>query len=295
MKRIATGGHGSVYKLDKEVMKTFKHYHHLVIEAVIMMRLNRECDVTSYGPGKGVLRMPFIDGRVGFAAWAEPPSSQDEFNIRKQQLASVAHELARIHSKGIVHADITTANVIVDRDVAHIIDFSSSFVQSRSSSVFCCLTAAQFRAPELDYGNSPDHKEGIDWRIDIWSFGVLALYALTPLRGGVVEKFKNGDAQLNEEMTSLVNDCLYKRIPASEICTRLGRACNIAPPTYFDIPTKKNTESDEEWELHQSVINALFNVNRRATSPNAISNVSFADIHDYIFSYENSPLNAVVE
>jgi serine/threonine protein kinase len=106
-----------------------------------------------------------------------------EFEITPALLRSYLHQLltamAHMHSKGWVHRDLKTANILVTRDnVLKVADLglarSLNTGPSRQFSTFQLVTP-WYRAPELIYGDP----NGCGAAIDIWSVGCIFAELLT--------------------------------------------------------------------------------------------------------------------
>ena len=142
----------------------------------------------------------------------------------------IADAVAHAHSRGVIHRDLKSGNVMVAAD-GHIklMDFGLSRIQSRIE-VSDQLETAEFESSssEAMVGTPPYwapevlRRQAIDARTDIWSFGVL-LYEIAagsmPFTGGTVFELgsailKDAPAQLPphvpEDLARVIDRCLQK-------------------------------------------------------------------------------------
>jgi serine/threonine protein kinase len=110
-----------------------------------------------------------------------PISRRRKWVSRRPQLVyrimrDVARALAYIHAHDLIHRDLKSSNVLVDRParVAKLSDFGVSRTQGDSEAVMTALTGTyRFMAPEVIRG------ERYDGRADIYSYGILFNELLT--------------------------------------------------------------------------------------------------------------------
>jgi serine/threonine protein kinase len=122
--------------------------------------------------GEHFLVMEFIDG-VSLQFVRETRSARTAEKV--EMLAQAAEALAALHEVGFIHHDINPRNFLVNREqYVKMIDFGLT-IPNRPA--FCGpgnrTGTVQYMAPELL------RREGIDHRIDIFAFGVMAFEFLT--------------------------------------------------------------------------------------------------------------------
>jgi serine/threonine protein kinase len=85
----------------------------------------------------------------------------------------ISHAMAHIHSNGIVHRDLKTANILLDKYLfPHIADFgTATFEKSDGAALTAKLGTPNYMAPELIQGQAYTNK------VDVYSFGMI-LYEL---------------------------------------------------------------------------------------------------------------------
>jgi sulfatase modifying factor 1 len=106
---------------------------------------------------------------------------------RDRILKDVLRGLLYLHSKGIIHRDISPSNILVDdsgaQPVAKIIDFGISKEINGEHSVSSQLIGKpQYMAPEQYRPKVYGENEKIDTRVDLWSFGMVAYELLSGKR-----------------------------------------------------------------------------------------------------------------
>jgi serine/threonine-protein kinase len=103
-------------------------------------------------------------------------------------LSDLASGLGQAHAAGLVHRDVKPANVFLcreeDREIAKVLDFGvakarawDSASHSGQTSLGTLLGTPAYMSPEQANGATE-----IDFRSDVWSFGVLAFQCLTGMR-----------------------------------------------------------------------------------------------------------------
>lgn len=117
--------------------------------------------------GSVYIRMPFKG--VSVATWLlNRRSIEERYMLASSLLVSISKALNELRVSGILHLDINTHNVVVDRDgVPHLIDFNNmsfeGYVSKRPSDY------THFTAPECFQGNP----EPITYKADVYALAVL--------------------------------------------------------------------------------------------------------------------------
>jgi len=186
---LSTGTSSSVYRAVRE---TDGAEVILKVYARSGDNAERECQVLQHVAGPGVPRyLERIDTQtlvmecapgVALATWiGESLRSPLEVVQIALQLARI---LDRVHQAGLLHCDLTPANIIVDPDTlkSHLIDFGRArrlgavFTPGEiGSSVTTVARGLHFIAPE----QSGRMGRGIDARSDLYMLGATLYYALT--------------------------------------------------------------------------------------------------------------------
>ncbi len=112
-------------------------------------------------------------------------------NVAVQLIGQVCEAVQELHQHGVIHRDITPANIIVAQDGAHLIDFGIARIQSASNNRSRDTTALGtygFASPE-QYGFAKT-----DARSDVFSLGRLLGFMLT----GAYPDDNNYDKLLND-------------------------------------------------------------------------------------------------
>lgn len=144
-------------------------------------------------------------------------------------LAPCAEAVAFLHASGVVHADLSPANVVFDSAGRPLVGDRERLASSATSTT--SVTAqTDSSLPEVRYADSPVSGS------DVWSLGALGWHALT---GRTVEPFQDLGA-LDDlapdalvALRSLIVECLAaepgERPTADTLATRLFAACDPAP------------------------------------------------------------------
>jgi serine/threonine protein kinase len=198
LEKLGEGGMGVVYKaqdtkLDRIVALKFlpQHLHaseeekaRFLQEAKAAATLNHPNVCTIYDikeeEGKNFIVMEFVDGvtlREKFVENAIPPKEAVTYAIQ------IGEALEEAHSKGIVHRDIKSDNIMVNKkNQIKVMDFGLAKLKGSLK-----LTKATSTVGTLGY-MAPEQIQGgeTDARSDIFSFGVVLFEMLTrrlPFRG----------------------------------------------------------------------------------------------------------------
>ncbi len=206
VEKIGAGGMGEVYlaedtKLSRKVALKFLPYHFVadsglrarfVREAQAAAKLDHPNIITVYevseSEGRPFIAMQFIDGRQLTAI------SQDMTLTTEQALkimGQICSGLGAAHQAGIIHRDIKSANIIIDKELRpKILDFGLAAMQgsemiTRAGSTLGTVT---YMSPEQAQGREIDH------RSDLFSLGIV-MYEL--LAGRTPFKRANDAATLH--------------------------------------------------------------------------------------------------
>jgi len=133
MKQIGAGAEAIIY-LDKEKVKkdrVKKNYRIKEIdEALRKTRTRTEAKILEKIPikspkllktdGKSVIEMEFIEG----------DKIRDLLDLRPILAKEIGEKVAEMHNSGIIHGDLTTSNMILNKEI-YFIDFGLSFFSDK--------------------------------------------------------------------------------------------------------------------------------------------------------------------
>ena len=198
VEEIGRGGMGVVYKaedikLQRTVALKFLPPHladsdelkeRFLIEARAAAALSHPniCVIHEVGEDekRPYIAMEYVEGEtLRDRIKKKPLATEDALSIASQ----VAAGLGEAHSKGIIHRDIKSANIMVtDKGRAKVMDFGLAKLRGGSS-----LTKSQTTLGTVAY-MSPEQARGeeVDGRTDLWSLGVVLYEMLTgelPFKG----------------------------------------------------------------------------------------------------------------
>ncbi len=147
-----------------------------------------------------------------------------EFEIIIDMAIQIAEGLREAHSKGIIHRDIKSANIIItSQGQAKIMDFGLAKLTGQAGPTKTGLTPGTiaYMSPEQTKG------ETVDSRTDIWSLGVVLYEMVTnqlPFKGeyeqAVIYSILNEDPEpvsqlrkhIPEELENIIGKCLEKKV-----------------------------------------------------------------------------------
>ncbi|MGE5804922.1 MAG: protein kinase domain-containing protein, partial [Ignavibacteria bacterium] len=198
LEKLGEGGMGVVYKaedtkLKREVAIKFLPHHISVnqeerqrfeIEAQAAASLNHPNISTIHSieeSGSEVfIVQEYIEGKeLKDLIKASLPSIDEALNIAMQ----IAEGLKAAHTKGIIHRDIKSSNIMISKNGnAKIMDFGLAKIGQGIgvTKINSAFGTAAYMSPEQIQGSEADH------RTDIWSFGVVMYEMLTgqlPFKG----------------------------------------------------------------------------------------------------------------
>jgi eukaryotic-like serine/threonine-protein kinase len=167
-------------------------------------------------------------------------------------LAQVCHSLADAHARGLVHRDITPANIYtcrmgLDYDFVKVLDFGLVKVSDRSTMQTTLMTGAHtttgtpaFMAPEIILNEGE-----VDQRADVYALGCVAYYLLTGqlvfeadspmkmflqhMQESPIPPSQRSELHIPREVDDLVLACLEKdpakRPQSADLLLRMVRQC----------------------------------------------------------------------
>jgi eukaryotic-like serine/threonine-protein kinase len=191
IEKVGQGGMGVVYKaqdtkLKREVaIKFLPHYisgneeerKRFEIEAQAAASLNHPNITTIYAIEESdedvFIVMEFIDGiELKEKIKSGPIPTREAIKIALQ----IAEGLEAAHNKGIVHRDIKSSNIMITKDgKIKVMDFGLAKIGkgTQVTKIGSTVGTAAYMSPEQAKG------EELDYRTDIWSFGVVLYEMLT--------------------------------------------------------------------------------------------------------------------
>ena len=183
--KIGEGGGGAVYQaLDPQLKREVAIKLCLVEDADLARRFAREAEIAARLSHQNIVVVydfGFVDDRpylvqelLGGEDLVEIIHRRDSLSQKKRLrcLTQIARALAFAHSEGVIHRDIKPSNVrvlndgrvkVLDFGIARLLDASTKLTRAGTT-----LGTAGYLAPEQIRG------EEVDFRADVFSFGVLA-------------------------------------------------------------------------------------------------------------------------
>ena len=209
-------------------------------EARAIAALNHPNVCTLHDVGPNYLVMELVEGPSLAERIKHGPISLDEALAIAKQIAAA---LEAAHAKGITHRDLKPGNINLKPDgTVKVLDFglakmsgipaaeadNSPTRTSGPTRAGTILGTAAYMAPEQARGKE------VDWRADIWAFGVVLSEMLTGQK-----PFKGDD--LSETLASVIKDePRLERVPAK--VRRLVRSCLEKDP-------KQRLQAISDWRL----------------------------------------------
>ncbi len=238
LEKLGEGGMGVVYKaqdtkLDRLVALKFLPQHltaderdkeRFLNEAKAASALDHPNICTVYEIGEAAdgqlfIAMAYYEGETLKKRIERGPLEAEEAISIVQQ---IVQGLANAHRRGGFHRDIKPANILITKDrQAKIVDFGLAKLsgQTKVTRAGATMGTAAYMSPEQVLG------EGVDYRTDIWSLGVVFYETLTgrlPFKGeyeqAVLYRIMNEDPEpirnlkpdLPIELERVVEKCLAK-------------------------------------------------------------------------------------
>ncbi|UCE05825.1 MAG: serine/threonine-protein kinase, partial [bacterium] len=201
LEKIGEGGMGVVYKasdtkLKRTVALKFLHPHiiddkekraRFFLEAQAAASLNHpnictiyEIDETATDDRQIFIAMEYVEGRN---LQQKIESGSFEINATLDIASQIAAGLCEAHSKGVIHRDIKSANIMVtDKGQVKIMDFGLAKLTNgiKITRDGKTLGTMAYISPEQARGGD------VDYRTDIWSLGVILYEMITgqlPFKG----------------------------------------------------------------------------------------------------------------
>lgn len=296
--KLGEGGMSVVYlaqdtKLERKVAIKFLPRHisadpeekeRLNVEAKAAAALNHPNIATIYSIEEAddeiFIVMEYIDGKELKELIHTGPAPSIPVNDAIGYSKQIAEGLAAAHKKGIIHRDIKSSNIMITEDgIVKIMDFGLAKMKggAQLTKVGSTVGTTAYMSPEQARG------EEVDYRADIWSFGVVIYEMLTgklPFRGdydqAIIYKILNEEpesaAGIEGRLQHIISKCLAKKADdryqspaeiADELATIArgepvkklsklpwaiagGAVIILAVALYFFLPTSKTVKATEE-------------------------------------------------
>jgi serine/threonine protein kinase/Tfp pilus assembly protein PilF len=278
IEELGQGGMGRVYKaadtkinekvalklIKPEIAKDKKTIERFSNELRLARKIRHKnvCGMFDLGEEKGThfITMEFVSGedlRSSIRRFGQLPIGKS-ISISKQ----ICEGLVEAHRLGIVHRDLKSNNIMIDKEGnVRIMDFGiARSLESKG------ITGAGVMIGTPEY-MSPEQVEGkeVDQRSDIYSLGVI-LYEMvtgrvpfegdTPFtigmkhKGEIPQNPKELNTQISDDLCSVILKCLEKDKDqryqsAGEVSSELANIEKGIPTTEIIIPTKKPFTSKE--------------------------------------------------
>ncbi len=234
--KLGEGGMGVVYlaqdiKLERKVAIKFLPRHisadpeekgRLTVEAKAAASLNHPNISTIYSIEEVdddiFIVMEYIEGKELKRLIRTGSASSIPVNDAISYSKQIVEGLAAAHKKGIIHRDIKSSNIMITDDgIVKIMDFGLAKVKGSAqlTNVGSTVGTTAYMSPEQASGKE------VDYRADIWSFGVVLYEMLTgkmPFRGdydpAIIYKILNEEpepaAGIDDRLQHIISKCLAK-------------------------------------------------------------------------------------
>ena len=282
LEKLGEGGMGVVYKaldtrLNREVAIKFLPHHiapteeerqRFKVEAQAAAALNHPNIATIYAveevDGETFIVMEYIKGReLKDIIHSIFPKVLDMRMVLEYAI-QIAEGLQAAHEEGVMHRDIKSANIMItEKDQVKIMDFGLAKIRGGDelTKEHSTLGTAVYMSPEQALG-----KKDIDYRTDIWSFGVVLYEMLTgqlPFRSEYdsailyailnekPEAIKEKRADVPIEIENVIFKCLYKdreiRYPScDEILNNLKKFTGASGSEKIATPMKRTRKKSKK-------------------------------------------------
>lgn len=189
--RLGQGGMGSVWKaedtllhrpvalklLADDLAENPQARLRFLREARAASSLSHPCVATVYGAGEAgphvYIALALIDGETVSDCAARAPF--EVHDVVRLGIA-VAEALGHAHGRGVIHRDITSRNIMIDREGrVYVLDFGLAMMvdRTRLTTTASSMGTAAYMAPEVVVGREADP------RTDFYGLGVVLYEALT--------------------------------------------------------------------------------------------------------------------
>lgn len=145
----------------------------------------------------------------------------------------VCEALEALHARGIVHRDVTPANIVLSSDGAVLIDLDNARVASRGSARDTNTLGTWGYAPPEQYGFAPT-----DARSDIYSLGRVLAFAAT------------GVEPLDAAAEARMRQALSANPQLAEVAKVVEHACSFEPSTRFQYAFEMRSAINGKWLKH---------------------------------------------
>lgn len=133
---IGHGAEAQIFKIDGRVVKKrpAKGYRHPIIdEKLRKLRTRKEAKILETlkkidVPAPELIRISDEEMQIDMS-FLEGPKVRDVMNVKYAR--EIGQRVGKLHKHDIIHADLTTSNMILKENKIHLIDFGLSFVSKK--------------------------------------------------------------------------------------------------------------------------------------------------------------------